>query len=646
METRGLVDANGTPIVLGKELGRGGEGAVFEIKGRNAVAAKVYSKLPERSTSEKLVVMTSLATDRILKLAAWPTGILKNRNGSIVGFTMPKIAGARPVFELYGPKLRLQQFPRADWRFLIHAAGNLARAFAVVHDAGHVIGDVNHGNVVVSQDAIVRFIDTDSFQISASGKRWYCEVGVNTHQPPEMQGIASFKGVLRTPNHDNFGLAVLIFQLLCMARHPFSGRFLGSGDMPIERAIAESRFAYSSDRQRTQMLPPPGSLPMTALTRPLYLNFERAFSKQGVTGGRPTPQEWITALTDLASNLKQCTNNSAHYYLSALAECPWCEIERVSGSTLFPFVFVDKTQYADLSSLWKQAQSIADPRPLPPFPSVENQPARPSNSARRIRRSHIARKITAVVVLLGGVTAANAALPQDIQPIPILACGAAALVLFFVKFKRETETIVTEYNTVKQRWETLEKAWQAPQAPTISSLRKSLEGTKREYDNLPREYALRQKELFDTRKLQQLAQFLDRFRIAGAGIEGVGQGRIAALQSYNIETAADLTASAILQVPGFGEILAERLLSWRFRLEARFVFDPKQGVSPAALMALDRDISLKRQRLHRELANGVAQLATSCKEVQARYDFLRAQASQLLPLYSQARASMKAVGKL
>ena len=56
-------------------------------------------------------------------------------------------------------------------------------------------------------------MDTDSFQVHEGGKHWFCEVGVATHQAPEMQGKSSYKGIVRTPNHDNFGLAVLIFQL-------------------------------------------------------------------------------------------------------------------------------------------------------------------------------------------------------------------------------------------------------------------------------------------------------------------------------------------------------------------------------------------------------------------------------------------------
>ena len=138
---------------------------------------------------------------------------------------MHKLKNYKPLFELYSPKLRLQTFPKADWRFLIHAATNTARAFSVIHEAGHVIGDVNHGNLLVAEDATVKFIDTDSFQISSrASTNGGVRLGATTHQPPEMQGHSTYNGLVRTPNHDNFGLAAVIFQILCLCQtHPFSG---------------------------------------------------------------------------------------------------------------------------------------------------------------------------------------------------------------------------------------------------------------------------------------------------------------------------------------------------------------------------------------------------------------------------------------
>ena len=318
--------------ILGNEIGRGGEGAVFELRDKPHLVAKIYSKEPDQEKAEKILAMVRLKNERLLKLSAWPMEAYHSSSGKLAGFIMEKLDGYRPIFELYNPNIRLQMFPRADWRFLIHAAINTARAFAGVHECGHVVGDVNHANLFVAHDATVKFIDTDSFQIHDAGRHWLCEVGVSTHQAPEMQGQSSFKGIVRTPNHDNFGLAVLIFQLLFLARHPFSGQFLGSGDMPIEQAISECRFAFSSESR--QMAPPPASLLLTDLTPQVRLHFERAFSKQSRL--RPMPAEWISALEELVANLKQCRMNPAHHHIADLSSCPWCHIELKSGCLLFP----------------------------------------------------------------------------------------------------------------------------------------------------------------------------------------------------------------------------------------------------------------------------------------------------------------------
>jgi DNA-binding helix-hairpin-helix protein with protein kinase domain len=59
----------------------------------------------------------------------------------------------------------------------------------------------------------------------------------------------------------------MIFLLLFMGRHPFSGRFLGKGDMPIAKAISELRFAYSAMRADVQMDRPPNTPPLLSRTR-------------------------------------------------------------------------------------------------------------------------------------------------------------------------------------------------------------------------------------------------------------------------------------------------------------------------------------------------------------------------------------------
>src|SRR5207253_347167 len=130
----------------------------------------------------------------------------------------------------------------------------------------------------------------DSFQIMAQGYRFLCEVGISTHLPPELQG-RTLHGIVRTVDHDSFGLAVIIFQLLFMGRHPFSGTSLSSTDMPLERAIKEHRFAYGPGAMSRQMRQPPATLGLDAVSPLIASLFERAFLTDT---DRPTPENWVT----------------------------------------------------------------------------------------------------------------------------------------------------------------------------------------------------------------------------------------------------------------------------------------------------------------------------------------------------------------
>ena len=285
---------SGNVYTLGQQIGAGGNGVVYTVARRPELVAKIQKQVLSTHDIDKLDVLVRAATPDLLSVAAWPIDCLKSRTGQMVGFLMPRIVDARPLYELYSPRARVQHFPSADFRFLVHAAANVARLFAAVHKAGFIAGDVNHSNILVRANATVAAVDCDSFQVG-DGSRFPCLVGTELFVPPELLG-ATLGATPRTASHDAFGLAVLIFHLLFMGRHPFAGRYLGKGDMPIERAIAESRFAYSRDTSRTRMAPPPYTPSMDAVGPAVTELFERAFHADARKSGRPGPEAWIDAL--------------------------------------------------------------------------------------------------------------------------------------------------------------------------------------------------------------------------------------------------------------------------------------------------------------------------------------------------------------
>lgn len=324
-------DSNNNPVKLLKELGRGGEGAVYFCEDETLVG-KIYHEPVSDEKAEKLCWMAEHGTPQLLKTTAWIAQILRAKpDGKVTGFLMPKIK-AKEIHELYSPKSRRVFFPDATWHFLIHTATNLARAFHNLHKDGHVMGDVNQGNCVVTADGKVKLIDCDSYEITTDKKVYPCEVGVTTHIPPELQG-RNLRGIDRSDNHDNFGLAIIIFQLLFLGRHPFAGNYLGAEDKTIEDAIRQHLFVYGRDAEKKNVVRPPGTLPLSAVSAPVAELFERAFSEKNE---RPKPVEWAESLEYLAQNLRQCLIVPGHIFYSRLIFCPWCEIENNTGLTLFP----------------------------------------------------------------------------------------------------------------------------------------------------------------------------------------------------------------------------------------------------------------------------------------------------------------------
>lgn|GEM_PF-4757873 len=379
-----LFETSGRRVPLGKKLGTGGEGAVYDAPffGPDFVA-KVYHRFLSSNRQAKLLAMVEGGTETLRKVAAWPVATLHLKpHGAICGFVMPKVVGYEPIHHLYGPGHRKQRFPNADWSFLVNAARNVSSAFDTIHAHHHVIGDVNQNNVVVARNSIVKLIDCDSFQITTAHSHYLCEVGVTHFTPPELQGH-SFHGVHRTREHDNFGLAVLIFHLLLMGRHPYCGVYSGSGEMPIEKAIQEFRFAFGNSASIKKMAPPPNSVSLEILPPAIISLFERAFTVEGVqTQRRPTARDWLIALETLKSQLKTCDRTPIHQYFDCLPVCPWCTLEMRSNLFFFnlsPSLHLSSSGQAkgnfDIHQIWEEISAVPSPGPPPSVHLVRTSPA-------------------------------------------------------------------------------------------------------------------------------------------------------------------------------------------------------------------------------------------------------------------------------
>jgi DNA-binding helix-hairpin-helix protein with protein kinase domain len=620
-----FIDDKGRQVALGKQLGRGGEATVYDVEGEDGLVAKVYHRQLDGEKTEKLSRMVELQSERLLKLAAWPTGTLRSRNGnSVAGVLMRNVSGLKDIHLLYNPKSRVREFPaKANWRFLLHAAGNVARAFSVIHEYGHVIGDVNQSNVRVSpESAIVSLIDCDSFQISSHGRYFLCEVGVPLYTPPELQD-KEFKHVIRTPNHDNFGLAVLLFHLLFMGRHPFAGKFLGRGEMPIEKAIGEFRFAFAPDAQRTQMQPPPNCITLAHLSPEVSGLFLAAFAPGGAQSGRPNGTQWVTALDTFSRQLKDCPTNKAHSFFQRLSACPWCAIEVRAGILLFVgYAVADAASHFKLDLVWAQIASVQGPGPgtLPDFRqlSANIHATLQAKAAGWKRRGQVAVVVLVAIAIVGFCLASGLGAATFWVG---LVCFAAAKGMIG-KTKHIKTGFENEVRATEARMRGLQERWQREASDELFRTKlRDLKKLAEEHGQLPtrRQQKIRdlERDLYNV----QLRHYLEKFDIASAEIPHVKDNRKAMLSSFGIDDAADVAATAVEAVPGFGQFLTGQMMAWRKALESRFKFDPKRGIDPLDVQRVDQEIAKRRMEIELMLSRGQMEL----NEIRRRIVVVRGQ---------------------
>ena len=340
--------SNGEVIDLGAVIATGGQGKIHKVPSDASLAAKVYyaHKLKDID-SDKLQLMLanppddSVKKDRGCVSIAWPVDLLLSIDGSeqIIGFLMPRVPKqVRPIHNYYIPETRREDKLGFNYLYLHRTARNFAGAMSALHAKQYVIGDVNESNILVHDTAIVTLVDTDSFQVRdlQKGKVYRCPVGKAEYTPRELQG-KRFADYDRTPEHDVFGLGVLIFKLLMEGEHPFVGVYLESEEPPpTKKRILEGHFPHGTKKV------PYKHKPMAVRFEVLHPTLRQLFIRCFEDGhnkpqARPDARTWMMALHEAEKDLVSCGVNSQHQYGGHLRDCPWCERKKLlRGIDPFP----------------------------------------------------------------------------------------------------------------------------------------------------------------------------------------------------------------------------------------------------------------------------------------------------------------------
>jgi DNA-binding helix-hairpin-helix protein with protein kinase domain len=610
MSTAALL-VNGQPLALGKRIGKGGEGEVYVHATAHDVAIKLYTLKDVKEREAKIDVMIKNNLAEKTKLVSFPKQVVRCKDGKFAGFVMQRVVDHKPLFELYSPGTRKQNFPRADYRFLVRAASNIASIVAQIHKTGCVIGDINHSGILVSRAALAAFIDADSFQIKDGEHNHPCVVGVPEYTPPELQG-QSLSGVLRTIDHDAFGLAVVMFQLLFMGRHPFIGTH-EKGDMALDKAIKEHRFAYSLNRD-VGMVPPPGASTLRDVPKSLSVLFERAFAPDRKSP-RPTALEWMQALQRAETDLVECKVNQLHHHFKNAPHCPWCHMEQELKLALFlpnlQQVMRFQTGTFNVDQFWKEVSDIKVPPPQSYVPVVPNKTYKPSWRARQFKfRKKLLQPLLALLLAVNGGT-------YWFDPMLLLLSMLLSTLTIFILLREKTSAFSDAYQRANAALQDAVRRWKtAVPFAAYRQSRQNLETTYAEFMQLKTTVEQRIKEAHSNKHHPQINDHLSQFSIGTAKLKGLGEAKVQLLASYGIDTAASVIEKHIRAIPGFGQANTQVLLEWRKDLEKNYHYVPKPGaIDMQAIRRIHSDVQVNSQLLQKQLQEQRTQVEAAAKAI-------------------------------
>lgn len=349
-----LLERANAPLELGPELGRGGEAVVYDVVGDPTMVAKIkHAPMDDGDVRKLRTMLAHPPQDPTLKQfnhhsIAWPGDLIVAAEGAKripVGFVMPKITTSVTLAELMHPRRRSRIAPAFSYRYLLNIGKNLAIVLKNIHEKGHIVGDMNTLNVLVSTVAatstLVTVVDCDSFQIKANdGTVFRCNVGKPEYTAPEIQN-RTFRQFDRTEQHDMFAFAVVMYQLLMQNAHPFQGVPKRRGfevDLVHVHNIANGVFPHLDNPDMFRFPHAPSMMALPAPVRELFL---RAFLP-GYT--RPSARDWRDVLSFCVENHESCPVDATHTRVRG-EECVICEWEMVNK--LRPWVGIPSRELSE-----------------------------------------------------------------------------------------------------------------------------------------------------------------------------------------------------------------------------------------------------------------------------------------------------------
>lgn len=323
-----VVDVRCNVYELEKELGRGGQGAVFAVKNGNLAVKILFDRSPVRRTylRQQLTQVRMLFDIEELAIAS-PLEML---NPPHLGYVMELLTDMVPISKLINVPKNINCL--TEWyleggglrrRLLLLA--RCAETLAQLHSKGLVYTDPSPNNIFVSTDInnddIIRFIDADNLQYASSSS------SINVYTPgfgaPELVTEKSGANTLT----DAHAFAVIAFKTLSLV-HPLMGDMVNDGEPELETQALEGKLPWIDDPDDIQNTTNQG-FPRDVVLSPNLKTLCQSCFGIGLQEPRKRPgiAQWAEKLYSAANFTIRCLECNSTYYANQ-KNCPWCHHPR------------------------------------------------------------------------------------------------------------------------------------------------------------------------------------------------------------------------------------------------------------------------------------------------------------------------------
>lgn len=306
-----LKDKDGKPVnvFLDKEVGKGGEGTVYETDRPGVVAKILNNNIGKNRTVNKREKIELMQSKNFRNpFVAWPISAIYDKS-TFVGFLMPEVKGThlKKLYNDANKGLNLVNMTRTQ---IVSLVVRILGIFVYLHDRNIIVGDIKEENIVVKPDGKggfnPYFVDCDSYQIYPYPATKISEGFV----PPELCTGIDVSTVYRTIGNEEFALFSLLFSIMHKGVRPYSQRqtdryTYGDDDLI---PLVKGWFPYSEDMAEVQKRAPFAAMGNWAHL-PSYI--KKAFISVGREGGknfgenkRLSAREWLKLFSMYLRDLK------------------------------------------------------------------------------------------------------------------------------------------------------------------------------------------------------------------------------------------------------------------------------------------------------------------------------------------------------